>query len=308
MSFIEQERVLFDLLFDHSLRADFAQDADAVLNRYDLEEKERNDFRTIRIDALMLDASMRKQLLLSTISHAYPVTFSLVSAIPSGPGLLKDLIDTETMHTPPIQRATVFGKRLRDRLQTIPMARESERPLLLALAEVETGMAWTAATLKQHVVDAGKVNQAKDSLPDNWSSLPMKLADFVSVAMLPLSYQTLKQQLGNNNGGDTWSKVSVKPLAAARMSRVLETQHPALLVAQARLEHASACEPGITHQTLELSEGFAHLFQHINGSSSVDQLLAGFKQAGAPQNLVDSVKTGFRKLVDMRMLIICKTS
>lgn len=308
MSFFEQERLLFDLLFDQSIRTEFATDADAVLTKYELEDAERNDFRTIRIDALMLDASMRKQLLLTTISHAYPVMFSLVSAIPSGLELLKDLVDGKTMHTPPIQRATVFGKRLHDSLQTIPMAREAERPLLLALAEVETGMAWTAATLKQHVVDGGTVDQAQDCTPDNWASLPIKLADFVSVAMLPLSYHTLKRQLGNNNAGDTWSKVSVKPLAAARMSRVLEKQNPALLVAQARLEHASACEPGITHQTLELSEGFAHLFQHINGSNSVDQLLAGFKQAGAPPNLIDSVKTGFRKLVDKRMLIISKTS
>lgn len=303
MSFIEQERVLFDLLFDQSIRTDFAQDAEAVLKRYDLEEKERNDFKTIRIDALMLDASMRTQLLLSTISHAYPVTFSLVSAIPSGLGLLKDLVDTETMHTPPIHRATVFGKRLRDSLQAIPMARESERPLLLALAEVETGMAWTAATLKQHVVDDGKVNQLKDPLPDNWSSLPMKLADFVSVAMLPLSYHTLKQQLCSNSASDTWSQVSAKPLAAARVSRVLETQNPVLLVAQARLAHASACEPGITHQTLELSEGFAHLFQHINGSNSVDQLLAGFKQAGAPEPLLHGVRSGFKQLFTEGMLI-----
>lgn len=296
MSFIEQERVLFDLLFDHSVRTDFAQDADAVLNRYDLEEKERNDFKTIRPDALMLDASMRKQLLLSTISHAYPVIFSLVSAIPAGIELLKDLVDKQTMHTPPLERATVFGKRVRDRLQTIPLAKESERPLLLALAEVETGMAWTAATLKQHVVNGNKVNQPEDTLPDNWACLPMKLADFVSVAMLPLSYSKLKQQLGNKSNCDTWSQVSAKPLSAARMSRVLNTQNPALLVAQARLTHASACEPGITHQTLELSEGFAHLFQHINGNNSVDQLLVGFKQAGAPDPLLNSVRAGFKQL------------
>lgn len=86
---------------------------------------------------------------------------------------------------------------------------------------------------------------------------------------------------------------------------MLQHQDPHLLVARASLVHASACEPAVEHQTLELSEGFAHLFQHINGQNSVEQLLTAFKQAGAPEPLLQSVKAGFRQLLDKHMLHIC---
>ncbi len=131
----------------------------------------------------------------------------------------------------------------------------------------------------------------------------MRLADYVSVAMLPVSYNQLLQQVAGKQDIDAWSRVSKKPMAPARLSRVLQQQNPTLIVAQARLLHASVCEPGITHQTLELSEGFAHLFQHISSKPSVEQLVEALKNAGAADALTMSVRDGFKQLFSEGMLI-----
>ena len=111
MSFVEQERVLLDLLFNSSLRESFRNDASSTLAQFDLDENEINDFKTVKPDALELDARMRANLLLSHISRAFPITFTLVSSLTNGLDLLKNLIDTQTMRTPPIDRTSVFGNR-----------------------------------------------------------------------------------------------------------------------------------------------------------------------------------------------------
>ena len=304
MSFAEQERVLFDLLFDPAVRQRFVNDADSLLEQYDLESHERDDFKTIRPEALALDANMRVGLLLSSFNHSYPVSFSLVSSLPQGNDLLKSLVDAETMHTPPLQRATVYGSRLRDKLAITPIDKESERPLLTAIVEAELGMAYTAAMLKQSVIEHGPM-PINNTITADWDKQPVKLADFVSAAMLPQPYAQLKLQLCPKTDCDLWTQLTKKPLAAARKTRVLQKQDAHLLVARANLVHASQCEPAIEHITVELSEGFAHLFQHINGQNSVEQLLAAFKNAGATEPLLQSVKSGFKQLVEKRMLMLC---
>jgi hypothetical protein len=99
MSFEEQERALFDLLFDNDLRDNFCQDSGNALHAYDLTEEERADFATIRPDALLLDAKMRRNILLTHICRAFPVSFAIVSSLDDGKAILKKLIDTNIMRT-----------------------------------------------------------------------------------------------------------------------------------------------------------------------------------------------------------------
>ena len=89
MSFEEQERVLFDLLFDHKLRERFCEGSVTALSEYNLSEKERNDFDGIRPDALELDANIRADLLLSHFCRAFPISFSLFSSFNGGLDILK---------------------------------------------------------------------------------------------------------------------------------------------------------------------------------------------------------------------------
>ena len=84
MSFEAQEQVLLDLLFDQTTRENFRTDIEATLAKYDLDKNEINDFKTIRPDALELDANMRTNLFIAHICRSFPVSFSLVSSFNNG--------------------------------------------------------------------------------------------------------------------------------------------------------------------------------------------------------------------------------
>ena len=140
MSFQEQERVLFDLLFDDQIRQRFCDDNDAVLCSYDLSDEEKQDFRVIRCDALQLDAKMRRDILLSHLCRSFPVSFGILSSMDEGFGVLKTLIDPVTMRTPPLQRAVVFGQRLREALTVFSFDVATQAPLIIAIVEAELGM------------------------------------------------------------------------------------------------------------------------------------------------------------------------
>ena len=303
MSFEQQEKVLLDLLFDHSIRENFRNDIEATLAKYDLNENEINDFKTIRPDALEIDANMRTNLFIAHICRSFPVTFSIVSSFNNGIELLKKLVDAELMHTPPIERTTVYGTRLREQLVTLKFNNPNEQRIINAILEAELGMAWTAATLKQVVLEKGLADDIQQGDKSNWSSRPIKLASYVSAAMLPQPYTKLKQKLCPKTKCDLWTEISKTPVNADKRSKVLQQEDPRLLIARAQVNHLSQCEPSIDHQTIELSEGFAHLFQHVNGTASIDQILAAFSQAGAPAPLLQSVKTGFKELFDKGMLV-----
>ncbi|MEM7027501.1 MAG: hypothetical protein AAF410_04675 [Pseudomonadota bacterium] len=304
MSFATQERLLLELLFDNEVRHRFINNMEAMLADYDLEQHEINDFKTIRIEALEVDAGMRRHLFLSHICLSLPVTFSLFSSFENGISLLKENVNAELMLSPPIERATLFGNKLREQLPTLPNANAKEHSFITAIVEAELGMIWTATTLKQVMLEKSFVEEETQNQITDWSSRPVKLASYVSAAMLPQPYSQLKQKLCPGDHSNMWTELTQKPLKMIRRNKVLANEDPRLLVARAMVSYQSVCEPAIDHQTIELSEGFAHLFQHINGTSSIDQLLAAFKQAGAPASLLNSVKTGFKNLVDKNMLIV----
>jgi len=81
MSFIEQERAMFDLLFDTELRSAFNSNNSNTFSEYDLSAKEISDFDVIRKDALEIDAKMRVSMVLSYLCKQYPLSCSVVSSL-----------------------------------------------------------------------------------------------------------------------------------------------------------------------------------------------------------------------------------
>lgn len=302
MSFEEQERALFDLLFDRSLRQRFCDDSVAALSQYTLDENERNDFVAIRPDALKLDADIRVDLLLSHFCRTFPISFSIVSSVVAGLDILKGLIDAQTMRTSPVERPTIFGGRLRDGLNIMPFESADEQAKVLAIFEAELGMAWTSASLKREVLDNGLSAITPAQTGQDWVSRRVKLAPYVCAAILPESYSVLKKLFCPNADCDLWRSLSKTPLSASRRRKILENDEPRLFVARAHVSHMSRCEPTIDQKTAELSEGFASLFQHVNGSSSVEQILSQLKQIGAPEQMLEGVESAFKQLLETGML------
>lgn len=302
MSFKEQERALFDLLFDKKLREDFCIDQGSALSAYELNESELLDFAEIRPEALKFDAKLRADLLLSQICQIFPITFSVVSSLENGLEILKQLINTQTMRTAPTERATLMGKILREQLTEFTYDTPAEKPLIIAILEAELGMAWTAATLKRFVLEGGTTEENNSSVPENWMNRPIKLASYVSASVLPQPYTSLKSQICSHPTGKLWNHISRNPVSKSLRQKIFQKEDPMLLVARAMVSHPSRCAPTVEHKTVELIEGFAHLFQHVNGSMSVEQILAELKQAGAPEQIIQSVQNGFFQLLENEML------
>ncbi len=302
MSFQEQERALFDLLFDSSVRENFCKDTTAALHQYELNEEERNDFNTIRPDALELDAKIRADLLLSHFCRSFPVSFSVLSSVDGGLDILKSLVDVLTMRTASIERATLFGRRIGESLNALSFTSADEQTKVSAILEAELGMAWTSATLKREVLDNGQLHNKSTQLDQSWSSKNIKLAPYVCAAMIPESYEKLKQSFCPDAECDLWRSLNKKPLAASIRKKLLEKDDPRLFIARAHVSHMSQCEPTIDQKTAELSEGFASLFQHVNGTVSVDYILEQLKQIGAQDEMLQSIKATFQQLLESDML------
>jgi len=302
MSFEQQEQVLFNLLFDKTLRNQFCQDQSIALKQYDLEEAELNDFKTIRPEALQLDSAMRADLILSHICKSFPISFSITSSFPKGLDVLKQLIDTETMQSKPIERATVFGNRLGQRYPEFAFSSDQEREIAKAILEAELGMVWTGASLKQVVLDNGDVPDSEIKLEQDWINKPIKLASYVSASVLPQSYAKIKQRLCKVEEDSLWRHLNKTGLSVSIRNKTLQTQEPRLIIARAQVSRVSKCEPAIEHSTMELSEGFAPLFQHVNGTMSVAQILEQLKQIGAQEQMLLSIETVFQQLLEAGML------
>lgn len=302
MSFEQQEQVLFDLLFNRELRDHFCHDQAVALKDYDLNEAEQNDLKAIRPEALQLDAAMRADLILSHICKSFPISFSITSSVSNGLDTLKELIDITTMQTKPIERATVFGNRLGQLYSNFSFSSDSEAAIAKAILEAELGMVWTGASLKQVVLDQGEVLDNESALEQDWVNKPIKLAAYVSASVLPQSYTKVKQRLCKVEDDCLWRHINKTALSASVRKKTLRTQEPRLLVARAKLSRTSKCEPAIEHSTMELSEGFAPLFQHVNGTMSVAQILQQLKQIGAQEQMLQSIETAFQQLLEAGMI------
>ena len=302
MSFEEQERALFDLLFDRILREQFCKNPIAALSNYQLDEQEQNDFAEIRTDGLELDANLRIGLLLPHLCKVYPITFSIVSSLIRGIDMLKDLVDQQTMRTPPVDRSTTYGSRLRDCLPVSAFDSENEYKIVIAILEAELGMVLTSATLKRVILEKGqsKLNQAE--IVQDWLTRPIRLAPYVCAGIIPQPYTQLKSTLIPCADNELWRHLNRTPLSASQRKQALQLEDPRLLITRAQVSHMSNCEPTVYQQTVELAEGFAPLFQHVNGTACMEEILAQFKLAGAPDQLLESVQAGFLQLLENAML------
>lgn len=303
MSFAEQERALFDLLFDTSLRQRFCQQSTTTLTGYDLNDSELADFKAIRLDAIDVDASMRRHLILSQICQQLPMTFSLLSSVHGGIKLLKELINVHTMSCQSAARISLFGTQLDKSLSRLPFDSVKEAEIVQAVLKTELGLVFASAMLRQHVLQYGAEEATSTiSMDADWKDTPVKLAAYVSVSVLPQSYNSLRQLLCPCVDTALWSRLSKSQHTSLVCKKIIANESIRLFMARAYVRKMSRLEPVIDHQTIELSDGFAPLLQHINGTSSVTQIIQQLAAIGAPSNILSVVNSGFQQLVSKQML------
>ncbi|MBL4621363.1 MAG: hypothetical protein JKY89_03100 [Immundisolibacteraceae bacterium] len=302
MSFAEQERALFDLVFDAGLRYAFSQQSSAALTDYRLSNSELADFDTIRPDGLLLDAELRTEQILIHFCRQLPVSFSLVCSARAGLSTLKQLINPTIMRSHPDQRATLFGNELRSQLADLNFQSATSLPLATTVLEVELAMVWTGAALKQQLLSDPKPKKTTPSLASGWRNRPVKLADYVGAALLPMPYSNLKAALCPVSDARLWHHLQQQPTPAGLIDELLQQHDPTLFLSRAEISQLNRCEARVNHQTMELNEGFAALLQYIDGSNSVEQILQQLQQVGASSEVTTSIQTGFQKLLESGMI------
>jgi hypothetical protein len=293
---------MFDLLFDADLRERFARDRTAALSPYGLSPAALQDFETIRLDALALDAGMRADMALASISKVLPLSFCLLSSMEGGLVLLRQLLDARLMRTPPNERAGVFATRLSEQVDKLDVDTQHEQLAVNAILNAERGMARMSAARLKAVIENGDHDHVPVLLAD-WDSQPVTVAPYVSMQVLPQPYNTLKKNLCSTEGAGLWRVLNRTPVTVEMRYNALQMDQPRLWLARAFISTVSACDPVVEHQTLEVSDGFAALMQYLDGSMSVNDLLVGLRQAGAEETMLAGVKRGFRQLLEAGMLL-----
>lgn len=304
MSFLAQEQALFDLLFNRELRADFCKNSVGALAAYELDETELGDFLCIRTDALELDAAIRIDLILAQMSRQYPVTFGVLSSLPDGLVCLQELIDSALMRSKPLERNLHFGSALHAKLPALKYESAQEHAFVNAILEAELAMVFTSTSLKEVVINKQVADPKTVMLPVHWQSLPIELSRYVSAGVIPLSYIQLKQVFCPCEGLQLWRQLNVAPITALQRRQAFGKPQVKLLLARAFVSYPSRCEPGIDFFTVELAEGFAPLFQYVNGENSVSDILGQLKQAGAEMPMLESIQGRFMQLLDEGMLSV----
>lgn len=303
MSFAEQERALFDLLFDTALRERFIKNDSIALTEYQLTTEELADFAVINPHGLALDANVRVDLILGQWCRTLPLTFSLLSSLTGGLLLLRRFVDSQTMRHAPIERVVFFATRLRQALIAEPAVALDELALIVAILDAELGMATTSESLKKTILKGQYIEPEPILTTDAWSSQPVTLTSYISAALIPLSYAVLKKALCPCLGAELWRYLNKTPLLSADRQRLWQQADTRLLVAKAKVSTLSDSDPTIDHVTIELAEGFASLFEYVNGTMSVEQILQQLTQMGAPESLLQGIKSGFRQLSVAGMIV-----
>lgn len=300
MSLEAQEQALLDLIFDEGLRSRFAVEGPAALEGRGLDAAELEDFAAVRVDALELDAGLRRSMVLSELAVSYPLGFAIASAVDEGLDLLRELVDARTLRTPAIERPVVFGRRLRELLDDGRV--EPRRDALRVIVEAELGMAWTAASLRREAIDLGRPPAAPSPPSEDWADVPVRVAAFVSAAVLPASRDRLREALCPVPDRELWRHLLERPADEGALDALLGEGEPRLLVARAEVDRRSRCDPTARHRIVEVSDGFASILGYANGQNSVNDLLGELARSGADEDVRAGVAAGFRELLVEGML------
>lgn len=302
MSLQEQERAMFDLMFDHELRERFLQKPQQALSTYELDEQEKADFLVIRPDALQVDAKMRVFMIMGQLCQELPLTCAIASAFEGGIDKLKSMVDVQLMSTHVRERAAVFATAVRDWLAEQRVESEHLHAMILAVVGAEIAMAWSSASLKKAILAGEKLDTKAPPVPGNWAQQPASLVPFVCAVIVPQSYALLRQQLTPGDSEALWSCLTQSPVDMQQLILVLQNEDPRLMVSRAITGDLEHCDPTISQQTIELSDGFASFIQHMNGQYSVEFILQQLKLAGAEDDMLTGVKSGFYELFKAGML------
>lgn len=304
MSLQEQERALFDLLFDRELRARFGTEPNAVLSGYELDRAERADLAGVSHAALNTDAKMRVYMLLAQLCRELPLSFALASGLAGAGDAFRDLVDRELLDVPVALRAAEYGRRLMDWAGIELQGHGELQAQIIALMGAETAMARSGGALRQ----LGDTTTAPDSgdldLPEDWIRLPGSIAAHTCAVIVPLPFDHALERLCPACPDDLWRTLDQQPVALAQVGQVLQAEEPRLLLARHFLQHAERCVPLLSRRRIEVSPGFAPLLRYLDGRNRIADILRQLEHSGATGDVLPAIRAGFEELCRAGIIVL----
>jgi len=306
MSFEAQENLLLELLFNQTLRKRFLEDSNKFLNDYSLSNEEKEDFYCIRPDALLMDASMRSNIVLRQLCKALPISFSIYSSLPDGLTTLVQLISPDLMKQKLEYRPVIFAERLIETLNASWIPGKAVMEKIIQVINTEKQLAYN----KYLVIQAGNFNHNAENNPPTISKkhldLKLSLAPFVIFTELPLSYSELKSSLCPKPDAQLWNHLQQHPLTTSIRDSLFENNEPRLLISRASITTVSDCDPVIDHFTVELSHGFKNILTYLECKPSINEILAQMQHVGADIHMMQSIQNTLLQLIESKLLILEK--
>lgn len=300
MSFYEQERALLELVFDAELRESFKQQGIHALAHFQLTETELQDFSVLRCDALVMDAAMRSNLILTQLCRNFPLSFSLLSALDDGIHMLQQQINVALMQASPIERPALFGQQLEALLQASDYLDQQGFIAAIQIVAAETQLAVVSA--KRKFAQIAGTKPVEINISAQWQKEKIALSDDAVAVVLPHRYSVLLQALCPVSGNALWGHLKKMPLPRSLRDELLLAASEQLLLAKAVCRDTSRCDPQVHLATAELSAGFIPIFHYIDGSMSCNEVLAHLQQAGAGRDLLVSVQKQLQQLLQTGFL------
>ena len=298
MSFLAQEQVLFELLFDDDFREEFQSDAVSALSLHGLSELEIKDFLPLRVDALALEADVRKRMILSQICVQIPLSTALLSSFEEGLNCLKISLKSFIVRAPISERAALLMQQLIFSLDDMPFFNEQDKTLLRQVFELEHCFAKQLS--RQHIetltTPLVNIRTESEALPRHKA---ISLSPLLGVTYLPLSYWQLKQELCSVEPQLLWRELQNNPvLIEQRVSLFssMTTESSKCIISLPRLLSASETDATFDLHIIEMIGGFLPLLNKVDGTRSLDDILQLFSSAGASESVIAQAEQGFQTL------------
>ncbi len=300
MSFLLQEQVMFELLFDDDFRAEYKLDATSALSLYGLTPSEIDDFLPLRLDALALEADVRKRMILSQICTQAPLSFAWLSSFDNGFDILKGLLSPFVVRAPTSERGALLLQQLLYAMDDLSFFNAADKDLTKYIFQLE--LCFCKQLELRHIDQFSRgIQMSHESAQNNTldETVPLRLAPLLGVNFLPLSYWDIKQSLCVVDVDLLWRELQNNPILVEQRVNLFSSVSDSTgkcIVSLPKLLKASPTDPVVDLHIVEMIDGFLPLLNKINSYRSLSDILVLFESAGANQTVIRQAQEGINIL------------
>ena len=298
----EQQDFLMRLLFDEELRERFARDAKRTLAEEEVLEAARPALCDVDAHGIEVDASMRREYLMSALCRQFPMSATALGTLDNGPRRLSAFLASKVVLGPMAPRTHAFGEHLERLLQTGAAEFGHEATVVLAsLLELERARADNATAIRNEVASGGEVPQPGAPTAAQKKRGRVALPPFLLACELPLPTSVMLAALDHPRPENAWQHIVAKGASRARWLSATRSLPLPVTVLSRGFVRGLAIERAGAGGVAPLVD-VSHLTVELNGRRSAE--LGDLNGTRTLKELPVSVRGLAQKLLEQGLLIV----